>query len=78
LDAARASGSACLVPESASGLHPLCAVYHRRARAAVASAIAHKYFKMHDLLKTIGATAWPVADASHLENVNTPLEWGAR
>ena len=78
LDAARASAAACLVPETATGLHPLCAVYHRRTRPAVASAIHHKRFKMHDLLKTLDALAWPVADASLLENVNTPLEWGAR
>ena len=78
LEAARASGAVCLVPETAAGMHPLCAVYHRRAQAAVVSAIAHKRFKMHDLLKTLGAAAWPVADASLLENVNTPVEWGAR
>ena len=63
---------------SDSGLHPLCAVYHRRAGDAVESAIEHKRFKMHDLLKSLGAVSWPVADASLLENVNTPLEWGTR
>jgi molybdopterin-guanine dinucleotide biosynthesis protein A len=78
LAAARATGAVCLVPETMAGMHPLCAVYQRRAEAAVASAIAHKRFKMHDLLKTLGAAAWPVADASLLENVNTPVEWGAR
>jgi molybdopterin-guanine dinucleotide biosynthesis protein A len=78
LDAARSSGSTCLVPETASGLHPLCAVYHRRARLAVASAVEHKSLKMHDLLKVLEAVAWPVADAALVENVNTPLEWGAR
>ena len=25
-----------------------------------------------------GAEAWPAADSAILENVNTPLEWGAR
>jgi molybdopterin-guanine dinucleotide biosynthesis protein A len=78
IDAACASNALCLVPETASGLHPLCAVYHRRARVVVASAISHKSFKMHDLLKTLEAAPWPVADASLLANVNTPLEWGAR
>jgi molybdopterin-guanine dinucleotide biosynthesis protein A len=76
--AAQASGAVCLVPETAAGLHPLCAVYHRSVRAAVDAAITHKHFKMHDLLRDIEAVAWPVADASLLENVNTPLEWGAR
>jgi molybdenum cofactor guanylyltransferase len=78
LDAARQSGSACLVPQTESGLHPLCAVYHRRAEGAVASAIEHKRFKMHDLLKILKAVSFPVADARILENVNTPVEWGAR
>jgi len=78
LAAAQASGAVCLVPETSSGLHPLCAVYHRRARAAVASAVIHKSLKMHDLLKTLGAVAWPVKEGRLLENVNTPAEWAAR
>ena len=78
LDAARQCGSACLVPQTESGLHPLCAVYHRCAEGAVESAIEHKRFKMHDLLKVLKAVSFPVADASMLENVNTPVEWGAR
>ena len=52
-------GSACLVPQTDSGLHPLCAVYHRRAEGAVESAIDHKRFKMHDLLKVLGAVSLP-------------------
>jgi molybdopterin-guanine dinucleotide biosynthesis protein A len=78
LAAAKQLGCACLAPQTDSGLHPLCAVYHRRAGDAVESAIQHKRFKMHDLLKSLGAVSWPVADASLLENVNTPLEWGTR
>ena len=78
LSTAREQRSACLVPATESGLHPLCAVYHRRAAAAVEFAIKHKRFKMHDLLKALQAVSWPVADPSMLENVNTPLEWGAR
>ena len=75
LAAARDSGSACLAPESASGLHPLCAVYHRRTRAAVETAVVHNSLKMHDLLKVLGAVSWPVADSSLIRNVNTPAEW---
>ncbi len=78
LAAARQMGCACLTPQTESGLHPLCAVYHRRAGDAVEFAIHHKRFKMHDLLKSLGAVSLPVSDASLLENVNTPLEWGAR
>ena len=78
LDVARQCRSTCLVPQTESGLHPLCAVYHRRAEGAVASAIEHKRFKMHDLLKVLEAQSFPVAEAAMLENVNTPVEWGAR
>lgn len=78
LATAKQLGCACLAPQTDSGLHPLCAVYHRRASDAVEFAIQHKRFKMHDLLKSLGAVSWPVTDASLLENVNTPLEWGAR
>jgi molybdenum cofactor guanylyltransferase len=78
LAAAKQMECTCLAPKTDSGLHPLCAVYHRRAGNAVEFAIQHKSFKMHDLLKSLGAVTWPVSDASLLENVNTPLEWGAR
>ena len=78
LKAARDADAECLAPETGSGLHPLCAVYHRRALAALQSAIDHKSFKMHDLLRSLRTVAWPAADASLLENVNTPVEWGAR
>jgi molybdopterin-guanine dinucleotide biosynthesis protein A len=78
LAAAKQLGCDCLVPKTDSGLHPLCAVYHRRSTGAVEFAIQHKRFKMHDLFKSLGAVSWPVADASLLENVNTPLEWGTR
>ena len=77
LAAAKQLGCACLAPQTGSGLHPLCAVYHRCAGDAVEFAIQHKRFKMHDLLKSPMAVSRPVADASLLENVNTP-EWGAR
>ena len=78
LEAARDADAECFVPETGSGLHPLCAVYHRRALVALQNAIDHKSFKMHDLLRSLRTVAWPVADAWLLENVNTPVEWGAR
>jgi molybdopterin-guanine dinucleotide biosynthesis protein A len=78
LEAARDADAECLAPETGSGLHPLCAVYHRRALAALRYAIDHKSFKMHDLLRSIRTVAWPAADPSLLENVNTLVEWGAR
>ena len=78
LDAAIAGGHACLVPETSAGLHPLCAVYHRRTLPAVRDAIDHKCFKMQEFLKKIQATAWPVSDVAALANANTPAEWAAR
>ena len=78
VEAAPQSSSLCLVPKTGTGLHPLCAVYHRGAAAAVAAALFHKRFKMHDLLTSLGAVAWTVGDAAPLENVNTPVEWGGR
>jgi molybdopterin-guanine dinucleotide biosynthesis protein A len=78
LDAARDADAECLVPETGSGRHPLCAVYHRRALVALQYAIDHKSFKMHDLLRSFRTIAWPAVDSSLLENVNTPVEWGAR
>ena len=78
LATARDADAECFVPETGSRLHPLCAVYHRRALAAFQYAIDHKSFKMHDLLRFVRTVTWPVADASLLENVNTPIEWSAR
>ena len=78
LEAAREADAECFVPDTGSSLHPLCAVYHRRALAAFQHAIDHKSFKMHDLLRSSQTVAWPVADPSLLENVNTPIEWSAR
>ena len=78
LEAARGADADCLVPETDRGLHPLCAVYHRRAVTALQHAIRHKSFKMHDLLRSLRTVAWPVDDPSLLENVNTLVEWGAR
>lgn len=77
LRAARERDAVCLAAETNHGLHPLCAVYHRRALAAVESAIARKSLKMHDLLSGLQAIRWPVRDALLLRNVNTPAEWEA-
>src|SRR5579862_2554422 len=46
--AAQQLGCSCLAPPTGTGLHPLCAVYHRRSADAVEFAIEHKRFKMHD------------------------------
>jgi molybdopterin-guanine dinucleotide biosynthesis protein A len=77
LEAAQASSADCLVPHTTSGLHPLCAVYHVRALPAIHRAIEYKSFAMHHLLDSLQTVSWPVADASLLRNVNTPVEWAA-
>jgi molybdopterin-guanine dinucleotide biosynthesis protein A len=78
LEAARDADAECFVPATGSGLHPLCAVYHRQALSVIEYALDHKSFKMHDLLRSLRTVSWPAADASMLENINTPVEWGAR
>lgn len=77
LDAAEAADAVALVPETSDGLHPLCAVYHRRALAGVQSLLETRSLKMHDALDHLQALHWPVAEASLLENVNTAVEWNA-
>jgi molybdenum cofactor guanylyltransferase len=86
LDAAEACGCDALVPETAGGLEPLCAVYHARLLSAVESAIHSKLLKMHDFVSTIQARnkarLWPAPDPSLFRNLNTPEqlthEQGAR
>jgi molybdopterin-guanine dinucleotide biosynthesis protein A len=78
LDAAAAAKADCLVPETAAGLAPLCAVYHRRCAAAAAAAISRKELKMHDLIATLQTVRWAVPDPAPLANVNTPEEWARR
>lgn len=47
---AHAEGVDAVVPRTERGYHPLCAVYMRRCRAAVAARLAHRDLKMLDLL----------------------------
>jgi molybdenum cofactor guanylyltransferase len=77
-EAAETAAAPVLVPESASGLHPLCAIYHRQTLAAVEQCINSRVLKMHDLLHHVGAVSWPVPDETLMENVNTIFEWGSR
>ena len=78
LQAAEAAGADCLVPQTASGLDPLCAVYHRRCLTSASSCITRKVFKMHDFVSSLRFAAWPVSDPSVLVNANTPDEWKGR
>ena len=76
--AAESSSAAAIVPESAGGLDPLCAVYHRRCAAPALAAIRHKIFKMHDFLSTLPMARLRLADPGPLRNVNTPADWTLR
>jgi molybdenum cofactor guanylyltransferase len=76
--AAEASADDCVIPQTAAGLDPLCAVYHRRCAAAAISSINLKILKMHDFVTTLQVLPYPVSNAAALENVNTPGQWSAR
>lgn len=76
----RDGGDTCdaVVPESAAGLDPLCAVYHRRCLEKAVLAIDRKILKMHDFVSTLQIRRWPVLNARPLENINTPDQWPAQ
>lgn len=76
--AAESSSAAAIVPESAGGLDPLCAVYHRRCAAPALAALQRKIFKMHDFLSTLSMERMAVADPGPLKNLNTPADWTLR
>ena len=78
IEAAEASNSDCLVPETGGKLDPLCDVYPRRVAPAAKSAIHRKLFKMQDFISTLRPSHWPVPHARPLDNVNTPSEWTAK
>lgn len=74
--AARTAADA-VVAQTAAGLEPLCAVYHRRSLAAARACLDRKILKMHDFLSTLPFEPVP-ADPRAVANVNTPEEWLAR
>jgi len=78
LIAARTADADCVVPRTATGLDPLCALYHRRCRVAADAAIRRNLFKMQTFVSNLRTIAWPVSDPSPLQNVNTPEEWSVR
>jgi molybdopterin-guanine dinucleotide biosynthesis protein A len=72
LSAAQSSGADALVPATAGGLEPLCAVYNARLLPVVESAIQSKLLKMHDFVSTMQVRSWPAPDPSLFRNINTP------
>jgi len=80
LGAAARSGAAVLLPAGPEGRpEPLCAVYHRQARAPLAQTFARGIRKIVAALDDAGIAVcrWPVADAGIFQNVNTPEDWAA-
>ena len=76
--AAEHAGCVALVPSTSSGLEPLCAVYHRTAKASAETAILHKQFRMQEFVSGIEACIWPAPAAGLFRNVNTPEDWCAQ
>jgi molybdopterin-guanine dinucleotide biosynthesis protein A len=78
LGAARAADADALVPVGASGLpEPLCAVYHRRAAAAIEAALRRGVRKVTEALEGLRVESYAVGDAGAFHNLNTPEDWAA-
>jgi len=75
LEAASASSADAVVPRGPAGPEPVCAVYRRRLLPALAAALGGGLRKAADLLEIVPVMWLPVAQMSHLRNVNTPEEW---
>jgi len=79
LEAAAVSGADALIPTGPQGrMEPLCAVYHRRARSALAGALDRGTRKVSLALRDVRVAALDVTEVSHFCNVNTAEEWAAR
>jgi len=78
LDAAEASGAACLLPAGPSGRpEPCCAVYHARCLPVVEAALARGIRKVTAALADAGLEIRPYPDDVPFRNCNTPEEWSA-
>ncbi len=70
--AAEHSDADVIIPQTSSGLEPLCAVYHRRCRDRARAALERNSLKMQDFVSDLRTQTAPVRDTSLLRNVNTP------
>jgi molybdopterin-guanine dinucleotide biosynthesis protein A len=76
LDAAEDADVDALLPAGPSGLpEPLCAVYHRRALRPIGEAFEAGIRKVTQALEGLDAVAYPVAEVTQFQNVNTPEDW---
>ena len=67
-------GVRCIAAQTAAGLEPLCAVYHRNTRIEVEEALREGRLRMRDLLAQLGAIGVE-ADSRLVRNVNTEEDW---
>jgi molybdopterin-guanine dinucleotide biosynthesis protein A len=78
LEEAEDAGADALLPTGPSGRsEPLCAVYHRRCRAALEAAFAAGIRKVTQALEGVAIRRLPVAESVCFQNVNTPEDWAA-
>jgi molybdopterin-guanine dinucleotide biosynthesis protein A len=69
-------GADALVPAGPSGrLEPLCAVYHRRSRAALERALERGDRSVRGALEKLRPAVVAVPEVTPFQNVNTPEEW---
>jgi molybdopterin-guanine dinucleotide biosynthesis protein A len=67
-----------LLPQSPSGrLEPLCAVYHRLARAAIQAQFDAGVRKVTAGLEGLRVSLLKVSQVAPFQNVNTPEDWDA-
>jgi molybdopterin-guanine dinucleotide biosynthesis protein A len=78
LDAARGSDADAVVPRGPSGLiEPLCAVYHRRAGAAIQARFDAGTRKIATALEGLRVVSPQFTESVCFQNLNTPEEWAA-
>jgi len=75
-EAAEHSKAAALVPSGPSGRpEPLCAVYHRRALAALEAAFRAGERRVTGAQAGLPAATLTVEEVASFQNVNTPEDW---
>ena len=68
-----------LVPRSADGrIHPLCAVWNRRAAVPMTDATRAEIRAVKHAIRRLDWRTIAVTDEGRVANVNTPREWAAR
>ena len=71
-DAERAPGFPdCVVPKTAEGPQPLCALYHRRALPLLDSFLNHKFLRMRETVQSLNTAYLPFPEDHWFRNLNT-------